>query len=448
MVSDGQSSQTNCCFSIAYMQVHIRQARIADKGSEFHDKIVDIIIKDGIISKVTPVSKPGTGSVEVDGTKVLTLAKGKQLSISAGWVDLVADYSEPGYEHKETIATGLAAAAAGGFTDVCVVPNTNPTGSTKSIIDFLLKKATGNVVSLHPLGSISQNIEGKSLAEMMDMHAHGAVAFTDGWKPVQTAGLMLKAMEYVKAFDGVLLQLPEDTSIAAGGLMHEGIVSTRLGMPGVPAEAETIIINRDLQLLRYTGSKLHITGISTAEGVDLVRRAKKEKLNVTCSVTPYHLALTDESLVGYDSMYKVSPPLRSEKDRQALIKGLKDGTIDCITSHHHPQDWDAKVREFEYAAYGMNIQELAFSIAMQGVADKVEEARVIDAFSSAPRRILGWPELNIAKGNKASLTLYTTEEHTVVGKMQSSSENHPFSGKELPGRVIGIVNNNQVSIKN
>lgn len=430
------------------MQVHIRQARITDTQSEFHNKIADIIIKDGIISKITPsAKKSGTGTIEADGKAVYTAAKNDgQLCVSPGWVDMMADYAEPGYEHKETIATGLAAAAAGGFTDVCVVPNTNPAASTKTVVEFLQKKSAGNIVNLHPMGAISQNIEGKNLAEMMDMHAHGAVAFTDGWKPVQNPALMLKALEYVKAFDGTLVQIPEDASITATGLMHEGIASTRLGMPGIPPEAETIIIGRDLQLLRYSNSRLHFTGVSTAEGVDMIRKAKKEKLNITCSVTPYHLALTDEALAGYDSLYKVSPPLRSEKDRQALIKGLKDGTIDCIATHHHPHEWDAKVKEFEYAAYGMNIQEIAFNIVLAGVTDKVEEERVIAAFTSGPRQVLGIEGITIGKGTRAALTLYTTAGNTTVAAMRSSGMNNPYLAKELPGKVIGIINNDKISV--
>jgi len=426
------------------MQVHIRQAKITDTGSEFHNKIVDIIIKDGIISKIAAsAKKTGDSTVEVEGKKVYTAPKGHgPIMVSRGWVDIMADYAEPGHEQKETISTGLAAAAAGGFTDVFLVPNTEPAVSTKSIVEFLLKKAAGNVVSLHPMGSISQNIEGKSLAEMMDMQAHGAIAFTDGWKPVQTSNLVLKALEYVKAFNGTLIQIPQDESIASTGLMHEGKVSTHLGMPGIPAEAETIIIYRDLQLLKYTGSKLHFTGVSTAAGVDMIRKAKREKLNVTCSVTPYHLALTDEALVGYDSMYKVSPPLRTEKDRQALIKGLKDGTIDCIASHHRPQDWDAKVKEFEYAAYGMNIQELAFNIALEGVTDKVELDRVVNAFANRPREIFGMADAAIKKGSPASLTLFTAKGKGVLNEMNSMSANNPFIGQELSGNIIGIINNN------
>lgn len=430
------------------MQVHIRQAKVSDKSSEFHNKLVDITIKDGVITKIGAAAKKShDSSIEIGKKVVYTCEKGEgPLYVSQGWVDVLADYREPGYEQKETIKTGLQAAAAGGFTDVCLVPNTDPTVSTKSVIEYVLNKATGSVVNVHPLGSISKDIKGEALAEMMDMQAHGALAFTDGWKPVQNANLMLKALEYVKAFDGTLIQVPEDSSIASGGLMHEGEMSTHLGMPGIPKESETIIIYRDIQLLRYTDSKLHITGVSTAEGVDMIRKAKKEKLNISCSVTPYHLALTDQSLSSYDSMFKVSPPLRSEKDRQALIKGLKDGTIDCIASHHRPHEWDAKTKEFEYAAYGMNVQELAYYITNEGVSDKVELERIVDALANKPRALFGLSSATIAKGNQAILSLFISKGSTTVSDMRSASKNNPFIGKELPGKVIGIINNNHSHI--
>ncbi len=428
------------------MQLHIRQAKVSDPASEFHNKVVDITIKDGIISKVAvSAKKTGETTIEADGKKVYASGKGI-VYVSPGWVDILADYAEPGHEQKETIKSGLAAAAKGGFTDVFLAPNTEPVVSTKSIIEFILKKASGNVVSLHPLGAVSQNIEGKSLAEMMDMQAHGAIAFSDGWKPVQNAGLMLKALEYIKAFNGTLIQIPEDASIATTGLMHEGIASTRLGMPGIPPESETIIINRDLQLLRYTGSRLHFTGVSTAAGVDMIRKAKREKLNVTCSVTPYHLALTDEALNGYSSMYKVSPPLRSEKDRQALIKGLNDGTIDCITSHHRPHEWDAKAKEFEYASPGMNIQEFTFNIVLQALGDKADMGRLTEAFSTRAREIFNMPAATIAKGSVAKLTIFTTHGSNTANNMVSLSKNNPFIDKELSGKVAGIINNNNYHI--
>lgn len=420
------------------MQVLIRQAKIADPGSDFHDKVVDILVEDGVIKDIAPSLK----------TKADKVIEGEDLNVSPGWTDIFTDYREPGFEHKETIASGLAAAAAGGFTHVFTAPNTSPAADTKSVIEFLLQKSRGHAVSLHPLGAVSQQVEGKNLAEMLDMHRHGAVAFTDGWKPLQHSNLMLKALEYVKAFDGTIIQIPVETSLSSGGLMHEGPVSTKLGMPGIPTLSETLIIHRDIELARYTDSKLHISGVSSAEGVDMIRKAKAQGVKVTCSVTPYHLALTDEALDTYSSFYKVSPPLRSEVDRQALIKGLKDGTIDCIASHHRPQEWDAKEKEFEYAADGMNIQEIAFAIVWNAAGKKAGLERIIDAFTTAPARIFGLETSGIKKGNKASLTLFSTSAvtHLQEGDVKSASRNNPFIGQELMGKVLGIINNGQLTL--
>jgi len=438
------------------MSVLIRQVKVIDPNSEFNNKTVDCLLPASSNGEGAPEIKLSTGketsAIIIDGNIMWETPsplgrEGEGLCISPGFVDVFADYREPGYEHKETIESGLKAAAAGGFTDVLLAPNTLPAITTKSSVQFLLQKAKGNVVNIHPLGAITQDIEGKSLAEMLDMHVHGATAFTDGWKPVQNANLMLKAMEYAKSFDGVLLQIPLDASLSAGGLMHEGNISTMLGMAGIPVLAETILIHRDLELLRYTGSKLHITGVSTAEGVDMIRKAKKEGLNVTCSVTPYHLALTDEALQTYDSVFKVSPVLRSEEDRQALIEGLKDETVDCIASHHRPQEWDAKAKEFEYAGDGMNVQEIAFNIVLEATGNKVPLERIIDAFAIQPRKIFGLSS-NAIEESAGSFTIFTTEGSNNFSeqKVQSLSRNNPYIGRELKGNVIGVCSNQQLHL--
>ncbi len=361
-------------------------------------------------------------------------------------MDVFADYREPGFEHKETIASGLAAAAAGGFTDVLLSPGTQPALSTKSIIQYVLQKAGGNIVGLHPIGAATQNTDGKDLAEMLDMRENGAIAFSDGWKPIQNANLMLKALEYVKAFNGTVIQIPIDATLSSGGLMNEGIISTGLGMAGIPALAETIMVHRDIELVRYTGSKLHFTGISTTESVEMIRKAKAEGLTITCSVTPYHLALTDESLTGYDSIYKVAPPLRSETDRLALIEGLKDGTIDCIASHHRPHEWDAKAKEFEYAADGMAVQEITFNILWDTLKEYLTIERLVEALAIIPRDIFGLESWEIKKGNKAGITIFSTGgDHTLsLDNIKSLSRNNPFIGKKLSGKVVGIINNDQL----
>jgi len=418
------------------MQVHIRKARVIDPQSGFHNKVVDLLVEDGIIKNIATTII----------TKADTVIEAKGLCVSPGWVDVFADYREPGFEHKETIESGLSCAAAGGFTDVLLAPNTQPALSTKSIIQYVLQKAAGNVVNLHPLGAATQNTDGTNLAEMLDMHENGAIAFTDGWKPVQHTGLMLKALEYVKAFNGIIIQIPIDATLSAGGLMHEGIVSTGLGMAGIPALAETLAVHRDIELARYTGSRLHITGISAAGSVEMIRKAKADGVAVTCSVTPYHLALTDQSLSGYSSIYKVLPPLRTEADRLALVEGLKDGVIDCIASHHRPQDWDAKAKEFEYAADGMAVQESTFNILWDALREYIDIERIVDALATIPRDIFGLGTPEIKKGNKATISIFTTEGHhtLAVKDIKSSSQNNPFTGKKLAGKVVGVINNGQL----
>jgi dihydroorotase len=419
------------------MQVHIRKARVIDPQSVYHDKVVDLLVEDGVIKNIA-------GNIKPSAPDQVIAAKG--LCVSPGWVDILADYREPGFEHKETIHTGMNAAASGGFTDVLLAPNTQPVLSTKSIIQYVLKQAAGHAVSLHPLGAATQNAEGKELAEMIDMHSNGAIAFSDGWKPVQNAGLMLKALEYVKAFNGTIVQIPTDTALSAGGLMNESVVSTLLGLAGIPVLAESIIVHRDIELLRYTQSKLHITGITTEQSVELVRNAKAEGLQITCSVTPYHLALTEEALTSYNSMYKVMPPLRSEEDRMALIAGIQDGTIDCIASHHRPQEWDAKTKEFEYAADGMSVQELTFNILWDTLNEYITEERIVELLAIMPRDIFGMGQVSVTKGQKANLTLFTTTgTHTLTtGNILSKSKNNPFAEKELAGKVLGIISNGRV----
>lgn len=413
------------------MAMLIRQATVIDTNSSYHGQVVDILIENGTVRAIGQ-------QLDHQGATEIT---GNGLCISPGWVDVLADYREPGYEQKETVATGLEAAAAGGFTDVLLAPNTQPAIDNKSAIEAVLQRGAGHRVNLHPLGAVSRELAGKSLAEMLDMRQSGAIAFTDGWQPVQNSNLMLKALEYVKAFNGVILQLPVDTALAAGGLMHEGDTSTRLGMPGIPSLAETLQVHRDIELARYTGSRLHLTGISAAESVDLIRAAKASGVDVTCSVTPYHLALNDEALTTYNSLYKVTPPLRSEADRQALIAGLKDGTIDCIASHHRPQDWDAKAKEFEYAGEGMNIQELAFPILWTAVGEVIGIDRLTEALSAAPRKIFNLPVIALAANAPASFTIFTTADTAVYQQqnLQSKGQNNPFTGKELKGKVLGIV---------
>jgi dihydroorotase len=266
------------------MKILVRQATIADPDSPFNGQVTDILINGNQISKIAPhISESADEVIEAAG-----------LSVSPGWVDIFSDFCDPGYEYKETLETGANAAAAGGFTHVFVLPDTKPVVDSKTQVEYISQQSKSLPVTIHPLGAVTKGTEGKDLAEMYDMKNSGAVAFSDGIHPVQSPGLFLKALQYVKAFEGVLVQLPLDKSIGSGGLINEGVISTRLGLPGIPSLAEEVIIKRDIDLLRYTQSKLHITGISTQNSLALIAAAKKEGLNISCSVTPYHLFFCDE----------------------------------------------------------------------------------------------------------------------------------------------------------
>lgn len=411
------------------MSFLIKNAIILDPLSVHFGKKKDMLIRKGHI-------------VAIDrhlNEKAEKVIEGKELYVSPGWVDVFADYCDPGFEHKETIGSGLRSAANGGFTDVLLAPDTQPVIATKSVLEYVQQKGKGYASRLHVLGAVSKNREGKDLAEMMDMHHSGAIAFSDGWHPVQNAGLMQKALEYVKAFDGIIVQLPVQASLAAGGLMNEGELSVRLGMSGVPNIAESLIVHRDIELTRYTGSRIHFTGISTRESLALIKAAKKDGLAVSCSVTPYHLFFTDDMLKGYDSVYKVAPPLRTEPERKALVNALMDGTIDCIATHHRPQDWDAKTKEFEYAEPGMIGQETCLPM-LQAAAPKVTPERWAELLSINPRKIFGLEEMTIAAGQPARLTVFDTAASWTFTRenKQSKGVNTPWLDKELKGKVMAI----------
>lgn len=419
------------------MTILIRKANILHPGSSLNGQVKDILITDGIISKI---SENITDNAD-------TIIEQEGLHVSAGWVDIYADFCDPGFEFKETLETGAAAAAAGGYTHVFILPNTNPAIHSKSQVEYVKEKSRALPVNIHPIGAISKNTEGKELAEMYDMFSCGAMAFSDGTKPIQSSGLLLKALQYVKAFDGIIIQMPDDKSIGTHGLVNEGIISTRLGLPGKPSIAEEMMVARDIELAAYTASRLHFTGVSTKKSLALIQKAKDDGLQVTCSVTPYHLYFSDEDLTGYDTNLKVNPPLRTADHVQALKEAVKNGLIDSIASHHFPQEWDSKVCEFEYAAYGMTGLETAFGIA--GTAGITPE-RWIELSAINPRSIFNLPKAAITEGAAADLTLfnpavsYTFEQKDI----RSKSKNSPFTGKTLKGMVIGIINGDRVFLNN
>lgn len=412
------------------MTILVRKALIADPHSPHHNSVIDILIRDGVIAE--------TGKkIDARADQVVELPN---LVAAPGWTDLFSHFNDPGHEQKETLDSGAAAAAAGGFTNVCVLPNTNPVVDSKAQVEYIVQKSKELPVNIYPLGALTKGCAGKELAEMYDMRQSGAPAFSDGTYPVQSPGLLLKALQYVKAFDGTVIQLPVDKSLSAHGLMHEGITSTRLGLPGIPSLAEELMVKRDIDLLRYTGSRLHFTGVSTAASIELIRAAKQEGLNVTCSVAPYHLVFSEEELVSYDTNLKVSPPLRSKADVAALRKAVVDGTVDCIASHHLPQHIDNKICEFEYAKDGMIGLESCFGLVLAAIPELSNE-RIVELFSANPVKILGLQPRPINKGADAQFTLFTREPYTFEkGHIRSRSVNTPVVGMQLGGKVIGIIN--------
>jgi dihydroorotase len=427
------------------MKLLIKKATIICPSSPFHGTEKDILVIDGFIDSIAnAIIETADTTIDQSGLK-----------LSIGWMDIFANFCDPGLEYRETMESGAKAAAAGGFTDVMILPNTHPVVDSKSQIEYIVQKAKDLPVHIHPIGAITKNIAGKQLAEMYDMQQSGAVAFGDGTSSVQDAGLLVKALQYVKVFDGTIIQIPDDRSIGERGLMNEGIVSTQLGLPGKPGMAEELMVTRDIKLAGYADSKIHITGISTAKSVEYIRIAKADGIKISCSVTPYHLYFCDEDLKDYDTNLKVNPPLRTKADRDALQKALLDGTIDCMASHHLPHNTDSKVCEFENAKTGMIGLESLFGVINAVGSWQLPVAnplliieRIIELLSVHPRNIFGLAIPEIKEGSKACLTLFNMEEEYIFTEsmIRSKSKNSPFVGKTLKGKVVGIVNGNCIEL--
>lgn len=412
----------------------ITSATLVSAGHPLHMTSVDVLVKNGKIEQIGKKVKVEGKFEEIDG-------KGSYLSI--GFFDLNVNFGEPGYETKEDIQTGTAASAAGGFTGVAVHPNTNPPIHSRSEVALIVNSAKGNLVDVFPVGALSKKREGNELAELYDMKITGAIAFTDGTRSVQQAGLMGRALLYAKGFDGLILSFAQDESIAGDNKMNEGEVSTYLGMKGIPNLAESIMISRDLFLAEYNESKIHFSTISTEESVDLIKKAKAKGIKVTCDVAAHNLLFTDEDVKSFDSHYKVSPPLRTKKDVKALLKGLKDGVIDAIVSQHTPQEIEFKDVEFQIAKDGIIASQTVLPMLVKAGLN-VEQ--IVEKLAVNPRNILNLPVPKIEVGNEANLVLFSTDKKwTLDAKSnKSKSSNSPLFGQEVTGKVLAVLNNNQV----
>ncbi|PZR41336.1 MAG: dihydroorotase [Azospira oryzae] len=413
------------------MKILIQSATIYNTLSPFHKKKKNILISNGRITEI--------GDKNFSADKVID-AEG--MILSAGWFDIGAYVGDPGHEQEEDLISLGKAAAAGGFTEIAVLPNTHPSVQSKNEVSYITRGNDTRLVEIHALASVTKNNKGEELTEMIDLHEAGALAFTDGLKPVWHTDIFLKALQYLQKFDGVLIDHPEDTWLNLFGQMHEGVNSTMLGLKGMPRIAEEIAASRNLDLLAYASGRLHLAKISTARTVELVRQAKKKGLRVTCDITGYQALLDDSLLSDFDTNYKVNPPLREKVDNDALIKGLKDGTIDILVSGHLPQDDESKFLEFDLSDFGLtNLQTFASQLA--SLSKSVDLEDLIVKVAENPRKLLGIEVPVIDVDVKANLTLFDPEKEWefTPAENKSKSKNSPWLGKVLKGKAVGVFNN-------
>ncbi|MBC7572632.1 MAG: dihydroorotase [Spirosoma sp.] len=423
------------------MQFLIRAAHITDAHSAVDGQVCDLLIDNGLIRQIGQKL-----SVQAD----IDVIEGENLHLSAGWVDMRVSGMDPGFEHKEDITSVCRAAAAGGFTDIALLPNTQPVIDSKDTLGYVRRMAQGQPVSIHPIAAVTKKTAGADFAEMLDLHYAGAVAFSDGHLPLQNPDLLLKTLQYLQPIGGLLMNRPEEAMLTRFGQMHEGVQSTLLGLKGIPALAEELSIERDLRLLEYVGvaqtesylPALHFSTISTARSVELIRQAKARGMAVSCDVAAHQLIFDDSALSGFDTNFKVNPPFRSPDDVTALWAGLADGTIDAIVSDHLPQDSESKQIEFDHAEFGIIGLETAVAAVLthnRGLSLN----QLVDRLTTRPRHIFRLPAVTIAEGQPARLTLFDPTGSWTYQQTHSKSRNSPFLGQQLTGRVIGTVHQGQ-----
>jgi len=434
------------------VKIVLKNAHIIDPAVG-RDEFADILIVDGVIERIKPQLRTGAPTEVFD-------FKGN--IIAPGFIDMHVHAREPGFEHKETLATAMDAAAAGGFTAVCCMPNTNPPIDNASVVRFVRetsKQTPSPLVDVYPIGAVTKGREGKELSPMAELAQAGAVAFSDDGAPVSDAAIMRRALEYASMVGKPIIQHAEEISLTRGGAMNEGIVSTRLGIPAMPAIAEQIMIERDIAIVEYlikdrhVGDNqlhYHVAHVSTAGSVEAVRSAKRRGLPVTCEVTPHHFTLTDDVVQSFDTNSKMNPPLRTQDDIEALKEGLRDDTIDVIASDHAPHSYDEKQVEYLHAPFGIVGLETALGLSLTELVHTkiITIGQFIEKLSINPRRILRLPRISIAEGERANLTIFDpAAEWTVdINRFHSKSKNSPFHGRTLRGKPVAVVNNGLIRV--
>ena len=415
------------------MSILLKSAKIIDAKSDFNGKIQDILIEKGVITKIS-------NSINPKDAKVINF---KNLHVSPGWIDSSVCFGEPGYEDRETIENGILTAASSGFTDIILNPYTKPILDSRADIGFIKNKSLGSIVDIHPLGSLTRQSKSNELADLKEMFEAGCVGFYDFKKPITNPNILKTALQYVQYFNGLILSFPLEHSISKDAQMHEGIISTTYGLKGFSEISEEIAVLRDLKLLEYTGGKLHFPTISTVNSLNIIKEAKSKGLNVTCGVSVNNLFFNDEKLKDFDTRFKVNPPIRDEKTRKSLIKGVENRIIDCVTSDHIPVDIDNKKTDFENSDFGAIGLESSFGAlnSLFGVNKTVEILN-----SSYEVFDLIRPIINI--GNEAKISMFDPNKKYTFSKnnIYSLSKNSSFLNTDLTGVSIGIISNSKVHI--
>ncbi len=421
------------------MKVALKNVNLIHPEQKIDEKNVSILLTDGIISKIGKLSKE-----DLDGTKELDL---ENKYVVPGFFDMHVHLREPGREDKETVETGCNSAANGGFTAVACMPNTEPAIDSAEIVNFIKEKASLHLVDVYPVGAATLKREGEVIAPMAELHEAGVIGFSDDGVAIKSASVLRRALEYSSMYNVPIIEHCEDESLT-GGAMNEGVNSTMLGLPPVPAVSEDIIVGRDILMAEYTGGKIHIAHISTATAVEMVRQAKKKNLPVTAEVTPHHFTLTDDAVKSYDANAKMSPPLRTQKDVDAMLEGLKDGTIDVIASDHAPHAIEEKETEFQYAPNGIVGLETEVALTLSELYHKkiLTLEQVVEKLSINPRKICNIPIPQFEVGESADFTILDLNLVWTVDikEFKSKSKNSPFDKRLLTGKSVGVINNGKL----